>query len=198
MKTAEYWTEHTKKQPTLKVEDHVRIQNQIGNNPKKWDKTGIVIEVRQYDQYVIRVDGSGRVTLRNRRFLRRFEPMVSRRPTLQISLNHSKPTSQEPMTLQPTPPKTHEASPPPGTLQASSPPGTRGTSPPPGIDEASSPPRTPTAPPPPLHFYTPGPDRTLPSPSASTNHGPPTTREPPRRSTRTRRSPAYLSQYDLT
>jgi hypothetical protein len=32
----------------------------------KWDKTGVIIEVRQCDQYGVNVDGSGRVTLRNR------------------------------------------------------------------------------------------------------------------------------------
>lgn len=69
-------TEHTQKFPDLKVGDHVRIQNQTGTHPRKWDRTGIVIEVRQYDQYVVRVDGSGRVTLRNRRFLRRFTPYL--------------------------------------------------------------------------------------------------------------------------
>ena len=52
----------------IHVGDHVRIQNQVGNHPNKWDKTGVVIEVHQYHQYVIRVDGSGRITLRNRKF----------------------------------------------------------------------------------------------------------------------------------
>ena len=66
--------------PPLAVADHVMIQNQIGNHPRRWDKTGQVIEVRQHDQYVIRVDGSGRVTLRNRQFLRRFTPAVRARP----------------------------------------------------------------------------------------------------------------------
>jgi len=29
--------------------DHVQIQNQTGPNPAKWDKTGIVIEAKQFD-----------------------------------------------------------------------------------------------------------------------------------------------------
>jgi hypothetical protein len=66
-------TEHTKQLPPLRVGDHVRIQNQHGRDPNKWDKTGLVVEVRQHDQYVVRVDGSSRVTLRNRKFLRRFQ-----------------------------------------------------------------------------------------------------------------------------
>ena len=50
------------------------IQNQVGNHPSRWDITGRVVEVKDYDQYVVRVDGSGRLTMRNRRFLRRLTP----------------------------------------------------------------------------------------------------------------------------
>ena len=78
MKVSERLTEHTRVLPPLTVGDSVRIQNQRGPHPTKWDKTGIVIEVRQFDQYVVRVDGSGRVTLRNRKFLRKFLPVISR------------------------------------------------------------------------------------------------------------------------
>lgn len=75
MKTAERLAEHTKRLPPLSVGDQVRIQNQTGPFPRKWDKTGTVIEVHQYDQYVVRMDGSGRVTLRNRKFLRKYMPV---------------------------------------------------------------------------------------------------------------------------
>ena len=85
MKASEYWTEHTKKLPPLVVGDHVRIQNQIGQNPLKWDKTGKVIEVKQYDQYAVRVDGSGRITLRNRKFLRKFIPVQQDHPCISIT-----------------------------------------------------------------------------------------------------------------
>ena len=74
MRSAERLSEHTKLLPQLRVGDQIRIQNQTGHHPLKWDKTGRVIEVRQYDQYAVRVDGSGRVTLRNRRFLRKYDP----------------------------------------------------------------------------------------------------------------------------
>ena len=78
--------------PTLTCGDFVRIQNQIGHHPKKWDKTGTVIEVRQFNQYVVRVDGSGRVTLRNRKFLRKYAPVVPRQPhhTINNDLNYMK------------------------------------------------------------------------------------------------------------
>ena len=71
----EVWSEHSKILPPLKVGDQVRVQNQVGLKPRRWDKTGIVVEVRQFDQYVVKMDGSGRASLRNRRFLRRYEPM---------------------------------------------------------------------------------------------------------------------------
>jgi len=87
MKAAERWSEHTKKLPPLIVGDHVRIQNQIGTNPRKWDKTGTVIEVRQHNQYVMRVDGSGRVTIRNRKFLRKYLPVIARNPCRTIAQN---------------------------------------------------------------------------------------------------------------
>ncbi|KAK3892513.1 hypothetical protein Pcinc_003638 [Petrolisthes cinctipes] len=56
------------------------IQNQTIPNPTKWDKTGIVIKVRQFDQYDVRVDGSGCVTLRNRKFLLKYLPVIPRAP----------------------------------------------------------------------------------------------------------------------
>ncbi|RLC10818.1 MAG: hypothetical protein DRI57_19855 [Deltaproteobacteria bacterium] len=80
MKCAERWTEHTKTLPPLKVGDHVRLQNQVGLNPRKWDKTGQVVEVRQHNQYVVKVDGSGRVTLRNRKFLRQYTAVQMPQP----------------------------------------------------------------------------------------------------------------------
>ena len=67
-------SERTRRLPQLKVGDHVRVQNQIGPYPLKWDRTGIVTEVRQHDQYIIRLIGSNRSTLRNRKFLRYIVP----------------------------------------------------------------------------------------------------------------------------
>ena len=84
MRAAERLSQSTRHLPPLVVGDHVRIQNQVGPFPNKWDKTGIVVEVRQFDQYVIRVDGSGRVTLRNRKFLRKYSPVVPRFPLVAL------------------------------------------------------------------------------------------------------------------
>ena len=70
----EKWSEHTRQLPPLQVGDAVYIQNLTGNHPKRWERTGRVVEVRQFHQYVVRVDGSGRVTLRNRQHLRKYVP----------------------------------------------------------------------------------------------------------------------------
>ena len=70
----ERWNEHTHRLPPLQVGDHVYLQNLVGNHPRRWERTGTVVEVRQYHQYVVRVDGTGRVTIRNRQHLRKFTP----------------------------------------------------------------------------------------------------------------------------
>ena len=72
----EKWTQKTSTLNPLKVGDHVYIQNLSGNNPLRWERTGIVMEVRDHHQYSVKVDGSGRITLRNRKHLRKFVPFV--------------------------------------------------------------------------------------------------------------------------
>ena len=108
MRDAERLTEHTVQLPPLKVGDTVRVQNQTGPNPNKWDKSGIIIEVRQFNQYVVRVDGSGRVTLRNRRFLRKYTPVIQRDPLIMLprpASQVSPPTvTQRPVTAKPVVP----------------------------------------------------------------------------------------------
>ena len=58
----------------LEIGDTVRVQNQTGSHPNKWDKTGTVVQIGENDQYIIKIDGSWRLTLRNRRFLRKMIP----------------------------------------------------------------------------------------------------------------------------
>ena len=58
----------------LHVGDQVYIQNLVGNHPRRWECTGTAVEVKQFHQYVVNIDGSGRLTLRNRQHLRRFTP----------------------------------------------------------------------------------------------------------------------------
>ena len=58
--------------PQLHAGERVFIQNQNGPHPNKWDRSGVVLENIGYNQYRVKVDGSGRVTNRNRRFLRLY------------------------------------------------------------------------------------------------------------------------------
>ena len=74
VKTSEKLNEHSRNLENLSVGDHCFVQNQTGNYPKRWDRTGAIVEVNPHDQYTVKIDGSGRLTVRNRRFLRRFQP----------------------------------------------------------------------------------------------------------------------------
>ena len=74
----EKWSEHTKALPALRVGDRVFVQNLVGNHARRWERTGSVVEVRQFHQYIIKIDGSGRLTLRNRQHLRRYTPFTAR------------------------------------------------------------------------------------------------------------------------
>jgi hypothetical protein len=71
-RTLERLQQGTRALEPLKAGDRVFVQNQVGNHATKWDRSGMVVDVRDNDQYVVKVDGSGRTTLRNRRFLRRY------------------------------------------------------------------------------------------------------------------------------
>ena len=50
---------------------------QYDKYPRKWDRSGIVREICPFDQYLIQIDGSKRLTKRNRKFLRRIKPASS-------------------------------------------------------------------------------------------------------------------------
>ena len=116
MRASERWSKHTKRLPPLKVGHHVRIQNQTGPHPTKWDKTGVVVEVHQFDQYVIRVDGSGRITIRNRKFLRQYTPVGTLPPrnTIMDDLRLTTPsTSDTPVPSTSDTPTPHHPLPPP-------------------------------------------------------------------------------------
>ena len=59
----------------LEIGDSIQIQNQAGSHPNKWSNTGVVSGVLPYQQYNVVVDGSRRVTIRNRMFLRKIDPV---------------------------------------------------------------------------------------------------------------------------
>ena len=68
--------------------DAVQIQNQTGNRPNKWNTTGIISEVLPNRQYNVITDGSRRVTLRNRRFLKKIIPVCCKTFTDEDSLSN--------------------------------------------------------------------------------------------------------------
>ena len=80
--------------------DHVFVQNQTGTSPGKWDKVGRVVEILPFDQYVIKVDGSGRITKRNRRFLRLI-PTSTTDPLTLPGPEYAHPTPYRPDTASP-------------------------------------------------------------------------------------------------
>ena len=67
----------------LEVGDHVQIQNRHGNEPLRWTRSRVVTEKMDYDQYTVRMDGSGRVTLRNRQHLRKITPRFGNQENLE-------------------------------------------------------------------------------------------------------------------
>ena len=182
----------------------MRIQNQFGSEPLKWDKTGIVVEVKQHDQYVIRVYGPGPVTLRNRKFLRRFslyEPSIH--CPVPVTYQHTKEPSKGPMSSNMTPTLSHPSPPPQPTEPAiNSPPRPIST----GSSESTVSPRcqSPTTPivlDPPLVELQPSGDNAsteTPASTSPTSNQAPSTTPPsftPRRSKRvTRPTKRYIEQ----
>ena len=62
---------------SLREGDQVLVQNQNKSNTRfnKWDQQGTVIALNDKDQCLIKIHGSGRVTLRNRRFVKKFKSL---------------------------------------------------------------------------------------------------------------------------
>ena len=68
--------------PPLAPGSKVLIQNQYGAGKiaKKWDKSGTILEDLGFNKYAVKVDGSGRITQRNRQFLKKFTPVTPSLP----------------------------------------------------------------------------------------------------------------------
>ena len=136
------WDEHSQGLSPLRCGDAVMIQNQTGRHPTKWDKSGIVVEVLQYHQYAVRTDGSGRLTTRNRRYLRRYNPHSSPPNPTTHPLPYDSYTAPQPHPdVDPTPTTT--------TTHSGTPPPTHGPTPPkPTLDTAPTLPQPTPRPPP--------------------------------------------------
>ena len=74
VKNSEVLNQRARDLRPLYVGSRCLLQNQSGTHPRKWDRSGVIIEVLPHDQYVVRVDGSRRLTQRNRKFLRMYNP----------------------------------------------------------------------------------------------------------------------------
>jgi hypothetical protein len=74
VKSSESLNVHARHLSPLIVGDRCFVQNQMGNMPKKWDRSGTVVEVLDHNSYWIKIDGSHRLTKRNRQYLRKFLP----------------------------------------------------------------------------------------------------------------------------
>ena len=57
----------------LGIGQHVLIQNQHGPHPLRWERTGVIVDCKEFDQYIVKVHGSNRLTIRNRQFLRSYD-----------------------------------------------------------------------------------------------------------------------------
>ena len=82
------------------------VQNQKGNHPTKWDRTGEIMECRPHNQYTVKIDASGRITLRNRQYLRKYTPSPRNvlrgvlLPTINSDHHTEEPTSQPETAIQ--------------------------------------------------------------------------------------------------
>ena len=73
---AKRWSEHTRVLPELKIGDFVQVQNLRGRNPLKSDYNGIVVGRSNLNSYAVKINGTDKVTVRNRATLRRILPPV--------------------------------------------------------------------------------------------------------------------------
>eukprot|EP00111_Clytia_hemisphaerica_P005891 TCONS_00017086-protein len=86
---SEKYNRHAKTLPSLSVGATVVIQNHSKKHQRRWIRSGMIVETLPNRQYRVRTNGSGRVTLQNRRFLR-LATFVS--PTAPDDLNQTEST----------------------------------------------------------------------------------------------------------
>lgn len=92
--------------PPLEPGTQVRVQDA---NSKLWDRTGIIIAARPHRQYLVKLAGSGRISIRNRRHLRQTQPLSPTNPPLDSrqggSNNVAEPPDPDPATETPSTPR---------------------------------------------------------------------------------------------
>ena len=107
---AEQLSKGTKVLPPLPLGQHVAIQDQTGNTPRRWSKTGVVLEILPHNSYLIKVDGSNKATQRNRQFLRSITPYCPNPVSIPTPIY--KPNTRAATTVNTESFATHDAAPP--------------------------------------------------------------------------------------
>lgn len=184
-RTTESLTTHSRPLRSLTIGERVFIQNQRGTHPTKWDRSGTVVESPGYDQYRIKVDGSGRLTLRNRRFLRAYTPATpsipQQSPALSLPTGIVEPPSHS---SPPSPPPRPQEAPQPSLT---APRATPTDVPPPSITQGATPIDDPPSQAQPATYSPPGTSTNTSPPAALTQ--PPPMLDQPSRPCRIRRPP---------
>ena len=100
-KIVERYNKYTHNLLPLQAGDTVTIQSPTNH---RWNTTGKIISILPDRQYRIRVNGSGRITLRNRRFLRKCEFKPAPTPIPSAALGPTTPSSNTPLLHRPPSP----------------------------------------------------------------------------------------------
>ena len=102
------WSEKTPPQSELVPGQSVYVQNQrgVGKAAKRWDRSGVILENKGFDKYSVKIDGSGRVSDRNRKYLKAFTPDKLNKLR---GPSHQEPGDQTEEVFQPSP-QTHDVS----------------------------------------------------------------------------------------
>ena len=95
------YNRHTHNLCPLQTGDTVTIQNPLNH---RWNTTGKIISVLPERQYKIRVDGSRRITLRNRRFLKKCKLKPAPTPIPSATVGPTIPSTNATVMRPPLPP----------------------------------------------------------------------------------------------
>ena len=96
----EQWEANTKDLTPLPKGGNVFLQILMGSDPIRWERIGKIVECKEYDQYLVKVDGTGRTTLRNRKHLMKFQP-IPKNPRPATTLPGLPTTTNTPATVTP-------------------------------------------------------------------------------------------------